>query len=507
LVFIGAILAKNNNKNVDLLKNVGFYMSVGRRLHTVNESKYNYELINLFISGIVPGIIIGNIVIPIIYLYAMQEFLPASVQTFFIFYALFVSTLRLVLLKLLKVNRRTKKSDRFINYTVIATGFSATLWGVASILTYIYAPQDLFLISAIVMGLISGAMSTMVSIFKAYIYYSLVMLGPLLVVLLLANEPQYNIFSIAMFFYAIFVFSGANKHHKKLKEVIKLKDELKLLNGDLEGEVKIRTLELEALNNSLEDKVTLEIEKNRVKDQHILEQSRMAQMGEMISMIAHQWRQPLGAIASTSIDLRMKMMLGSYDLDDKKQQEECSTYLDEQLVNIEEYVQSLTQTIDDFRNFYKPDKQQKVGDVNQPIQKSLDIIRATAVSNGIEIIESYKSKQQLPLFDSELMQVFLNIFKNAQDNFKEKDTQSAKIVIKTKDRKNGVKVEICDNGGGISKDIIKKIFDPYFSTKSEKNGTGLGLYMSKTIVEEHHNGKLKVKNRDGGACFTILINN
>jgi len=146
----------------------------------------------------------------------------------------------------------------------------------------------------------------------------------------------------------------------------------------------------------------------------------------------------------------------------------------------------------EFQNFYKPDKKQKILSINEPIQKSLDIIRATAISNGIEIIESYESKEKLPIFDSELMQVFLNILKNAQDNFKEKDTQSAKIKIKTTDIESGIKVEICDNGGGIGEDIIVKIFDPYFSTKNEKNGTGLGLYMSKTIVEEHHNGKLSV---------------
>ena len=109
------------------------------------------------------------------------------------------------------------------------------------------------------------------------------------------------------------------------------------------------------------------------------------------------------------------------------------------------------------------------------------------------------------LYDSELMQVFLNIIKNSQDNFTEKNMPNGQITIQTLDVQNGVLVEICDNSGGIPEDIISKIFDPYFSTKDEKNGTGLGLYMSKTIIQEHHNGILKVENRDNGACFTITL--
>ncbi len=101
-----------------------------------------------------------------------------------------------------------------------------------------------------------------------------------------------------------------------------------------------------------------------------------------------------------------------------------------------------------------------------------------------------------------MMQVILNIFKNAEDNFRDKKITDAKITIRT--FKNSL--FICDNGGGIPKDIMPNIFDPYFSTKDEKNGTGLGLYMSKTIVEEHHNGTLHVENTDKGVCFIISLN-
>jgi len=104
-----------------------------------------------------------------------------------------------------------------------------------------------------------------------------------------------------------------------------------------------------------------------------------------------------------------------------------------------------------------------------------------------------------------MMQVILNILKNSQDNFKEKKKKSPKIYVSCEDIERKTIVTICDNGGGIPKEIIEKVFDPYFSTKSEKNGTGLGLYMSKIIIEEHHNGVLTVRNHESGTCFQIEI--
>ena len=127
--------------------------------------------------------------------------------------------------------------------------------------------------------------------------------------------------------------------------------------------------------------------------------------------------------------------------------------------------------------------------------------------DNIELIEDYNSDKIIEIFDSELMQVFLNILKNAQDNFKEKtNVKNYKIKIKTTDTKKGILIEITDNGGGIPDYILVKIFDPYFSTKDEKEGTGLGLYMSKTIVEEHHRGKFYAKNINDGVCFFIELN-
>ncbi len=253
------------------------------------------------------------------------------------------------------------------------------------------------------------------------------------------------------------------------------------------------------LNKNLDKKIKEEIEKNKLQEQLLFQQSRMAQMGEMISMIAHQWRQPLGAIASTALNLQTKLELEIFDLEKEEQRTECTQYFQERLENINDFVRNLTTTIDDFRNFYKPNKQSVTLSLETLIIKSLQVIKASLLNDNINIIEEYHSKDILELHDNEMMQVIINILKNAQDNFKEKEIRNPYIKISTEHRS----IRICDNGGGIAEAILSKIFDPYFSTKDEKNGTGLGLYMSKIIVEDHHKGNLHVNNTKDGVCFKI----
>ena len=248
-----------------------------------------------------------------------------------------------------------------------------------------------------------------------------------------------------------------------------------------------------------------DVTQQKKQEEQLLAQSRMAQMGEMISMIAHQWRQPLGAISSTAIDLNMQIEFENFDLEKERGRQECQTYLTNGLEEIDGFVQNLTNTIDDFRNFYKPNKERDTVLINEIVSKALNIIKPSCISDGIEIVDINKSKNLIIAYSNELMQVILNILKNAEDNFKEKAVSDPKIFITSTDKDNKVILEINDNGGGISEDILPKIFDPYFSTKDELNGTGLGLYMSKIIIEEHHNGSLEVINLDDGVCFVITI--
>jgi len=238
----------------------------------------------------------------------------------------------------------------------------------------------------------------------------------------------------------------------------------------------------------------------------LLHQSRLAQMGEMISMIAHQWRQPLGSISSTSIDLQMNIHLETFNLNDEQGRKECLEYFTDGLLTIDKLVKNLTTTIDDFRNFYKSNKTTKFVTINTPISKALDVIRKSLEADNISVIENYNSTKQVELYFNEFMQVVLNIFKNAQDNFKERNIKNAKLVITSHDTKQGISITIQDNGGGIPKEVLPKIFDPYFSTKDEKNGTGLGLYMSKIIIQDHHYGKLSVYCDNKNTNFNILIN-
>jgi signal transduction histidine kinase len=137
------------------------------------------------------------------------------------------------------------------------------------------------------------------------------------------------------------------------------------------------------------------------------------------------------------------------------------------------------------------------------IAKALAIVHNSMATDNIKIIEEYDDNTQIEMHDNEMLQVILNIFKNAHDNFKEKQIASPLIKVSSHDNT----LFICDNGGGIPKDVLERIFDPYFSTKDEKNGTGLGLYMSKTIVEDHHHGKLRAYNQNDGVCFEINLEN
>jgi len=284
-------------------------------------------------------------------------------------------------------------------------------------------------------------------------------------------------------------------------EKLKLQKKLELTNKELA----LKSDEIEQINEGLELKIKDEILRNSKKDKQMLAQSRLAQMGELISMIAHQWRQPLGAIAAASIDMKLKIELDIFDLSKQSGREESSAYFISSLEGIEELTKSLTTTIDDFRDFYKPNKVRRALQIKHPIQKALNIISTSLKTDDIGINEDYYSHKVFPMLDSEVMHVILNIFKNAQDNFKSKEIENKTIDIITRDISQGVEICICDNGGGIPREIMEKIFDPYFSTKYEKNGTGLGLYMSKTIIEKHHYGLLNAVNIEGGVCFTIQL--
>lgn len=254
--------------------------------------------------------------------------------------------------------------------------------------------------------------------------------------------------------------------------------------------------ELEVLASSLEERIKREIKKNQDKTSQLIQQSRFVQMGEMISMIAHQWRQPLTAISATTNNLLLKNMLNQ-----KITKEE----LEEELRLITYYSQHLSLTIDDFRNFFKTDKQKIECQLEELIEKSINIIKTSFDSKDINLITNYKFNKTIITYSTEIQQVILIILKNAEDALLEKKLTEKKIRISTYEQTGFAIIKIEDNAGGISSDIIYKIFDPYFSTKKEKEGTGIGLYMSKIIINDHCKGKISVFNGREGAIFEIRL--
>jgi len=270
----------------------------------------------------------------------------------------------------------------------------------------------------------------------------------------------------------------------------------------------IKAIEAKVLKEELLEKnkkLEIEIQKNEEK-QHIIEtQSRFAAMGEMINMIAHQWRQPLASIGTASFNLKYKLLREEFDLETKEGREQQSYFFSKKLDEIEFYVQNLTTTINDFRNFFKTDKISVNTNIQNSIQHTLKIIQKDLQSNNIQVILDLKSKKQIDIYENEIIHVLINILKNAQDKFVEKETENPKIEIKTEDLEDTIKIDIYDNGGGIEDDKLNIIFEPYFSTKKEKNGTGIGLYMSKIIVEKNHRGSIFASNVNDGICFSIIL--
>ena len=264
---------------------------------------------------------------------------------------------------------------------------------------------------------------------------------------------------------------------------------------DLKSQIKVKTKELEELNKNLKDIIAKEIIKNKEKDELMIAQSRHAAMGEMISMIAHQWRQPIAVISMAVNNILIDIELGMVD----------EEQLTEIANDILEQTNHLSKTIDDFKDFFKPGKKKELIKVNDVIEESMKIIGKSLENNNIELIKEFDSSISIDTFSRELLQVILNLLKNAKEALIDNQIAKKKIIVRTFDENGFITIEICDNGKGIDETIKDNIFQPYFSTKEEKMGTGLGLYMSKTIIEKHIKGILDFYNKDDGVCFFIKI--
>ncbi len=241
--------------------------------------------------------------------------------------------------------------------------------------------------------------------------------------------------------------------------------------------------------------MAVDITELKRKDEMLIAQSRSAAMGEMINMIAHQWRQPLAVIS-----MHANNMLADIDLDDFNT-EQAKEYA----YHILGRTQDLSKTIDDFRNFFKPDKAILKVRVQDVIDETYTIIKDTLSSHHIAYQASYDSDSKVDAYPRELMQVFVNIITNAKDSLVAAHLDQPSIKVNVYEDEHHVITDISDNGNGIDPEILSKVFDPYFTTKEKQTGTGLGLYMSKMIIEEHLHGKIEAFNTDDGACFRVKL--
>lgn len=236
-------------------------------------------------------------------------------------------------------------------------------------------------------------------------------------------------------------------------------------------------------------------EELRKKDELMLFQSRQAAMGEMISMIAHQWRQPLGVIGMASNNLKLSLELGSLKPEAIK----------ERLLQIDSQVEYLSQTIDDFRNFFRPEKEQESFDIVELLKSSINMIKDSFTSHNISLnFQSTKAQALQVGYPRELMQVVTILLNNAKDELLDQKEPSPYVSILLEQSDKSYKITITDNGKGIPDSIKERIYEPYFSTKNTQ-GTGLGLYMAKTIVEKHMEGTLSHRAEDRGASFIITL--
>lgn len=252
---------------------------------------------------------------------------------------------------------------------------------------------------------------------------------------------------------------------------------------------------LSHLNETLTQKVNYALKEARRKDQMFVQQSRLAALGEMIEQIAHQWRQPLNTLALINQNLYVKHKL-------KQCTEECFERSHEQF---NEHLQYMSKTIDDFRNYYKTDKAKHSENIGELIRDALNLSDVFLKYAKIKTTVTIRTQRKAKLAKNEMIQVLINLIKNAHDAIKGKKGLEGRIDIALYENKGKIELTIEDNAGGIPPGVMDKIFDIYFTTKDADEGSGLGLYMSKYIIEESFGGEIDVENKEHGACFVIRL--
>ena len=289
------------------------------------------------------------------------------------------------------------------------------------------------------------------------------------------------------------------------KELNIKQEELEISNNSLEKKVNEKTQELQTLNEALETKIEERLLEIKAKDAKLLEQTKMVALGEMIGNIAHQWRQPLSAISTAASGIQIK--------------KEFNDLSDEELIEFTKGIvlnsNYLSQVIEDFKNYIKDEKVNTKFNINDAISKSLSIVDSSIHRHNLELIKDLGENIIVENYINELVQAIVNIINNSKDAFSDNNTQEEDrfVFIKTYKEKEHAIISIQDSAGGIKDEVLPKIFEPYFTTKNQTQGTGLGLYMTYNIVVNSMRGQIKVKNvqfeyekqQHQGVKFEILL--
>lgn len=276
------------------------------------------------------------------------------------------------------------------------------------------------------------------------------------------------------------------------EELIKKEAEYEELNRSLEKRVEEQTRELKELNQTLEKRVRDEIAKNEDKQRVMFWQSRHASLGQMLANIAHQWRQPLTELSLAMFNIKKAVQ--------NDRVEDVSKFYDES----KNIIKNMSQTIDDFTNFFSPDKEKHYFNISESIQEAIGLLESVVNDGMITIKTNFEDMEVLGI-TNELTQVMINLINNSKDAFIHNSILLREIAITTKREKGFALIEVQDNAGGIAKENIEKIFEPYFTTKHKSRGTGLGLFMSKMICEQGLGGTLDVKSKKNTTTFSIKI--
>lgn len=256
--------------------------------------------------------------------------------------------------------------------------------------------------------------------------------------------------------------------------------------------------ELEEYKKTLEERIKAEVIESRKKDQMLHNQSKSVQMGEMLNMIAHQWRQPLNAISASAISVSMKLELGELESEDIR----------EHLAYIQWRVQKMSQTINDFMNFFKPDHEVQTFSLTDVMNDIESLMGAQLQARGIRLVYDPHNLLVMKNYKKELAHVLINLIANARDEYEGKYMEIKTIDIFLTQTAEGVNtIAVRDQAGGIAPENMDKLFNPYFTTKEQGKGTGIGLYMSKRIVCEILGGSLEAQNHGNGAVFFITFKN